>query len=173
MTQSGRRFFRDFSRINELILGAIGRPPQAFRRAFVLGVPDVEHPFQPLFYVRRRFMTCLLPKQLACFDMQDIGDAEYFLARAEQCLRLADANRQTANELRPWATGSWLRPLKSIRIEKNPNQNESQQRHRTRGLCSLLTHNGHPRCVSLAGAKVQSASCQPDNPIFFFVVTRR
>ena len=38
-------------------------------------------------------------KQLADLDMQEKCEAEYFLARGEECLRLADTNRQIANEL--------------------------------------------------------------------------
>jgi len=37
--------------------------------------------------------------------MEETNDAEYFIARAEQCLRLAEANRQAAIELETMGNG--------------------------------------------------------------------
>jgi hypothetical protein len=48
--------------------------------------------------------------------MQDRGNAEYFIARAEQCLRLAEAIRQTANELEAMGNGLMA---KAVEVDTN------------------------------------------------------
>jgi hypothetical protein len=58
--------------------------------------------------------------------MEDLCNAEYFLARAEQCLRLAEANRKVAIELEAMGNGFMAKAVEydtkreKLEIERKP-----------------------------------------------------
>ena len=59
--------------------------------------------------------------------MQEPCDAEYFLVRAEQCLRLAEMTRQAANELEAMGNGFMAKAVEfDTKREKSKQNSESQ-----------------------------------------------